>query len=161
MTRASIVLSLLALTACPAGKTKEDKGSAPEKDHTGASGGDGQEGNQTSGHAEEATVDAGGGGTSTLYVLNATSDYDICWVYADTCDGVEGDDLLGDYYLPPDYYLAVTGLPDDCYDLWAFDCDDGAIWYYETSIEGEFTWILTSDGGGYDSGYDTGYDSGF
>jgi hypothetical protein len=139
--------ALLLLAACPQ-NTKEDKGSAPAKSDDGAKGGTGEEGKQTGDAAAQATVDAGGGGESTLYIVNLTTDYDICFAYADTCDGAESGELLGDYYLPPDFYLEVSGLPDDCYDLWAFDCDDSAVWAYETDIAGEFTWILTQSGGG-------------
>ena len=146
-----VLFALPLLAACPA--TKE-KGEAPAKSSDGAKGGSGKDGKEVGDAAAEATVDAGGGGESTLYVVNLTDDYDICFIYADACDGAESDELLGDYYLPPDYYLEVDGLPDDCYDLWAFDCENTAVWAYEADIAGEFTWILTASSGG--GGGDTG-----
>lgn len=154
----SVCLLLPFAVACALTNTMPDKGSAPAKSDDGAKGGKGGDGKNTDGANAQASVDAGGGGESTLYVVNFTTDYDICFIYADTCSGTESGELLGDYYLPPNYYLEVDGLPDDCYDLWAFDCDEEAVWAYEADISGEFTWILEAGGGG--GGGDTGGDTG-
>lgn len=155
----------LSLVSCALFNTVADKGAAPSKQ--GGQPGEVKDGNQTAGAAEQTATDAGDGGDTVLYVLNATGALDICWVYADSCQGAQSDNLLGDsMFLPPDYYLAVTGLAAECYDLWAFDCEDGAAWNYQDTLDGEFTWVLTGGGGGCnDSGCsDTGgggWDSGW
>ncbi len=155
--RSLLSLPLLTLlAACGIFNTPADKAAEPAKDKNSgdAGSGNGQDGRQTDGKTSQGTVDKGDGGDSTLYVVN-DSDYNVCWIYADGCDGSQSDDLLGDYMLPPGYYLEVTGVPADCYDLWAFDCDETGIWNYEADISGEFTWFLTSYGDD-DGGDDTG-----
>ncbi|MFZ5477800.1 MAG: hypothetical protein ACOZNI_13575 [Myxococcota bacterium] len=146
------------LLACTGGAEEEDtktpdKSSPPARTQEGADDGEGESGNQVGDNEESASVEAGfdtstADVVNTLYVVNL-SDYDVCWVYADSCDGAYvSDDLLGEDWLPYGYYLEVTGLPSDCWELYAYDCDGVASWYTYTTIDGEFTWFLTGSAGG-------------
>ena len=139
-----------------------DKGEAPAKPKH-ANKGDGKSGNHAEG-TPNGTSDAGLGGDGTLYIVN-NSDLDVCWAYADDCEGGEGPELLGDLVLPSNYYATLTGLDSSaCYSLWALPCDSDGAWNLDVDgLGAEFTWVLTADGGGgCDSagGCDTSGDTG-
>jgi hypothetical protein len=121
-------------------------GTSPEreltlKDDPDASRGEVLPGRQVDDAAEQGVVDAGDGGTASLYVLNLATE-SVCWIYADPC-GSESTDLLGTDVLQDDWYLTVEGLQNGCYNLWAFPCSGDGLWYSKiVDLEDEFTWIL-------------------
>src|SRR5687768_10818822 len=120
------MVSLVTLVACAGGDGSEEKdpAAAPARDEGGRAG-EGGSGNNVGSNESGGASDYGDDtGSGTLYVVNASTDITVCYVYADTCDGAYlSDDLLGDTgVLDPGYYLQVEGVPADCYDLYAFDC---------------------------------------
>lgn len=141
------------LVACPSEEKSAGPSTSPNSNADNQ--GQGGEGEQTDGSDDGGSTDYGGGGDSTIYVVNY-ADEDVCWLYL-ALDGEWSEDLLVDV-LAMDYYYWISGVPSGYIEMYAEGCE-GSTWYGADDVTGDYSFLLYGGGGGGGSdtgGWDTG-----